>query len=160
VTPALITRRRANLGTNRARGLELQADRQWLDFSFSAGYQWTDSVIAQNPAQPSLVGRLIAEVPRHQFTTQFRYARAGWTLGVQARGSSMQFDDDLNTLVLPAYGNLDVFGSRAVAKHAQIFAAVEDITNTRSMVARTPVPTYGAPFLVRAGIRINAGASR
>ena len=160
VTPALITRQRANLGTDRARGLEFQAERQWRDFFFSSGYQWTSSVVTSNAAQPSLVGLFIAEVPRHQFTTELRYARGGWTLGVQARGSSKQFDDDLNTLVLPAYGNLDIFGSRRVLKHAEFFVAVEDLTNTRYMVARTPVPTYGPPTLARAGIRINAGGSR
>ncbi|HEY7543372.1 MAG TPA: TonB-dependent receptor, partial [Blastocatellia bacterium] len=87
VTPALITRRRENLGRTRSRGLEVEAEaRVTSDVFISGGYQFVDATVLEFPANTALEGLLIPQVPRHQFTFQARYSNPRFiTLAFQGR---------------------------------------------------------------------------
>jgi outer membrane receptor protein involved in Fe transport len=127
--------------------------------SFSAGYQFADATVLRFPANTALEGLDIPETPRHQFTFQARYANPSrFTLAVQARAIGAQFDDDQNLLKLDPYFTLDLFVSRDVGRHVEVFAAVENLFNERYDVARTPVLMIGPPLLARAGFRLRFGA--
>lgn len=159
VAPALITRQRENLGATRARGLELEGEWEWRRLFLAAGYQWTDSTVLANPANVSLVGLRVPQVPPHQFTMSARYAPGtNWTLAAQVRGSGTQFDDDLNRLPLAGYATVDAFVSRRINSHVAALVAVENVLDQRTMVGRTPVSTFGPPLLARAGLRLSLGA--
>ena len=76
-TPALITRQRQNLGAIRARGVELAAIAKFARHWEVAGeYLLTDSTVLRFPANRSLEGLLVPQVPRHQFNFQVTYANA------------------------------------------------------------------------------------
>ena len=158
-TPALITRQRQNLGQTRSRGLELQADiRVNKYWNLSAGYLLADAKVIEFPANRSLEGLLIPQVPRHQFTFQARYANpAIVTVAFQGRGASLQFDDDQNLFSLKSYFNIDAFVSRHLNRRWEIFCAIENLFNQRYEVAKTPVTSLGPPILVRAGFRLHLG---
>jgi outer membrane receptor protein involved in Fe transport len=72
------------------------------------------------------------------------------------RGSSSQFDDDLNTpaFELNPYAVLDLSAARQIARSLQGFFAVENLFNEDYDTGRTPLRTVGWPRTVRAGIRI------
>jgi len=71
VTPALITRQRQNLGRTRSRGVDIEVEARVSDtLSFSGGYQFIDATVLQFPANTSLEGLLIPQVPRHLLTFQ------------------------------------------------------------------------------------------
>ena len=155
-TPALITRQRQNLGAIRARGIELSAvtkfDRHW---EISGEYLLTDSTVLRFPANRSLEGLMVPQVPRQQFNFQVTYAAAKWLIGTQTRFVSRQFDDDLNTLPLRKFFTVDAEASRSVSERVRLFVAVQNLTGTRYEISSTPVFTVGPPALVRGGIRLS-----
>ena len=155
-TPALITRQRQNLGAIRARGIELSAvtkfERHW---EISGEYLLTDSTVLRFPANRSLEGLMVPQVPRHQLNFQVTYARARWLIGTQARFVSRQFDDDLNTLPLRRFFTVDAEASRSLSERVRLFVAVQNLTGSRYEISSTPVFTVGPPVLVRGGIRVS-----
>lgn len=153
VTPNLITRRRENAGKTRAQGLELEAEARVKDFRISVGYLFTDSRVTEFPSNRNLENLFVPQTARQQFTFQANYTKNRWTLALQGRASSKQFDDDLNTLRLEPYFQLDAFASKRFKENWQIFFAVENIFNSRYSVGRTPVRTVGSPLNFRVGFR-------
>jgi len=160
VTPALITRRRANLGRTRSRGFEAEFEQRLArGWTASAGYLFVDPRVESFPADPSLEGNLLPQVARRQLSFQLR--RAGrTTFAVQGRASSAQFDDDQNLLRLGGYFALDAFVSRRLGRGVELFAAAENLTGRRYDVGRTPVLTLGPPAFARVGVRLRLGGGR
>lgn len=154
--PSLITRQRQNLGTIRARGIEVSAvtkfDKHW---EVSSEYLLTDSTVLRFPANRSLEGLLVPQVPRHQFNFQVSYANSAWLVGTQGRFISRQFDDDQNTLPLDRFFTLDAEVSRRVSERVRVFAAVQNLTGSRYEISSTPVFTVGPPVLFRLGARVS-----
>jgi outer membrane receptor protein involved in Fe transport len=161
-TPILITRQRQNLGRTRSRGMELQADAQLNRlWSVSGSYLFADATVREFPANTTLEGLTLPQVPRHQFTFQTRYSNSKIaTVAFQGRASSSQFDDDQNVFRLDPYFTLDAYVSRQVNEHFEIFGAFENVFNQRYEVGKTPVTTLGPPILVRAGLRMRLGNFR
>ena len=160
VQPTLIARQRQNLGRTRSRGLELALD---LDLSHhwivSGGYQFAEATVRSFPANTTLEGLLIPQVPRHQFTLQARYANPSLiTLGIQARGASNQFDDDQNRFPLEKYFTLDALVSRRITSAVDAFVAAENLFNQRYSIGLTPLRTIGPPLLMRVGFRLRLGS--
>lgn len=158
-SPSLITRQRRNLGRTRTRGFEAEGEvRPAARWTLSAGYLFADARVARFPADASLEGLRVPQVARQQLTFQARYTNpARFSFGVQARGSSSQFDDDQNILRLRGYFTLDALASRRLARGVDLFAAAENLTGRRYEVGRTPVLTLGPPLFVRAGLRLRFG---
>jgi outer membrane receptor protein involved in Fe transport len=155
VTPNLITRQRQNLGRTRSRGIEIETEarlgRYW---TISGGYLLADATVLEFPANTTLEGLRIPQVPKHQATFQARYTNPSLiTLGVQARAGGQQFDDDLNRFPLGRYFTIDALASRRLTPNFDVFFAAENIFNQRYLTGRTPVTTIGPPLLIRGGIR-------
>ncbi len=155
-TPALITRQRQNLGAIRARGVEFSAVTQLArHWEISSEYLFTDSTVLRFPANRSLEGLLVPQIPRHQFNFQVSYTDARWIVGAQGRFVSRQFDDDQNTLPLERFFTLDAEASRSVSERVRLFVAFQNLTGTRYQISSTPVLTVGPPVLFRAGVRVS-----
>ncbi len=155
-TPTLIFRQRQNAGKTRVRGLEVEAETRVKDFNFSFGYLFADATFADFPLNQTIEGLRIPQVPAHQFTFQTRYANSkGWSFSLQGRASSEQFDNDLNTLRLEPYFQLDVFGAKRFRDKWQIFVGVENLFNSRYSIGKTPVRTVSSPINARVGLRWN-----
>ena len=164
-TPSLITRQRQNLGSIQSQGVEFEASgRLTNSVTLSGGYEYTDATVTSftiDPAlaglNPSLVGLDVPQVPRNQFTFQASYSRPFVLLAVQGRFGGNQFDDDQNTLLLRRYFVLDASASHSLRRGIDLFVAVENLTNQRYDVSRTPVLSVGPPILARAGVRLQFG---
>jgi outer membrane receptor protein involved in Fe transport len=154
-TPALITRQRQNLGAIRARGVELSAV---MKFSFrwevSGEYMLTDSTVLRFPANRTLEGLMVPQVPRHQVNFQVTYNSAKWLVATQGRFVSRQFDDDQNLLPLERFFTLDAEVTRQISERLRLFVAFQNLTGTRYQVSSTPVLTVGPPVLIRGGVRV------
>ena len=155
VTPSLITRQRLNAGKTRTRGVEIDAETRVAALELTAGYLFVDSRVNEFPSNPVLVDKLIPQVPRHQFTFQTRLPYRTWIFAAQGRTSGEQFDDDLNAFRLEPYFQVDAFVSKRSKEKFEIFAAVENLLNSRYSVGRTPVRTISSPISARLGIRWN-----
>ena len=154
-TPSLITRQRQNLGRTRSRGVQADATARLTGtVELSGGYEFVDATVVQFPANTTLIGLELPEVPKHQFTLQARYWNPSRLMfSIQGRYSGAQFDDDQNTLLLGQYFAVDVLAGRSLGHGVEAFGAFEDLFNQRYTVALSPVPTLGPPFLARIGLR-------
>ncbi|HEX9185891.1 MAG TPA: TonB-dependent receptor, partial [Vicinamibacteria bacterium] len=79
-----------------------------------------------------------------------------WRLGLQARWTSAAWEDDRNRLELDSALQVDAFAGRRIGGSLELFVAAENLLDADIAVARTPVPSLGAPRLVRAGVRLRA----
>lgn len=153
-TPTLILRQKENLGVSQARGFELagqlQATSHW---QFSGAYVFVNSIVLHYAANPALQGNFLPQAPQNQFSLQASYAQRLWSLGVQARFSGNQFDDDQNLLPLGKAFSLDAQVSRRFGKRMSVFFAVQNLTDDRWYYEATPVLLWGPPIFVRGGVR-------
>jgi outer membrane receptor protein involved in Fe transport len=153
-TPGLVTRQRRNVGRVRSRGLEVEVEvLLGSRAAVTAGYALTDARVRSFPDEPALEGRRLPQVPRHQATLQARY-ESRWRLGLQARWTSAAFEDDRNELSLDPALQVDLSAGRVVAAGVELFAAAENLLDAEVVVARTPVPSLGAPRTLRGGVRV------
>jgi outer membrane receptor protein involved in Fe transport len=114
-----------------------------------------DAVVSSFAAEPALVGLDVPQVAPHQFTFTGQYAlSSGWLVALQGRASSRQFDDDLNLFPLDSYFQMDAYVSKRLRPGVDAFVAIENLTNSRMMVARTPIVNVGPPLFARAGIKL------
>jgi outer membrane receptor protein involved in Fe transport len=155
-TPALITRQRQNLGRTRSRGIELDLSWRPADrLTISGGYLFADSTVLRFEADPTLEGRRIPQVPRHQATIQVSYgASDGPRIAFQALMTGLAYDDDQNTLPLAGYAAFDVLGAVPITSAFELFAAVENLFDKRYDTGLTPVRTIGPPRFIRGGVRV------
>jgi outer membrane receptor protein involved in Fe transport len=158
-TPALITRQRQNIGRTSSQGVELGAEyRLNARTSFGAGYQFANAKVDKFPQDQTLVGLLLPQTPRHQFTVDFTYSSPRLiTLALQGRYLGQQFDDDQNQFPLEHFFDLDASVSRQVRHGVEVFVAAENLTNSRYSIARTPVRSIAAPIFARVGLRFQLG---
>ena len=158
-TPTAITKQRANLGQIASRGVALDGEwrlRPWL--TAVGGYQYADATVTRFDQNPSLVGSWIPQVPHQTGTMQLLANEKRWgTLGLEARMSGQQFDDDANTFRLSGFFALNASASHTFHDRYEVFAAGENLLDRRIQVGRTPVLTLGQPQSVRAGVRIHFG---
>ena len=155
-TPTLIFRRRQNAGKTRVRGLEIEAETRLKNFNLSVGYLLANAEFTTFPSNRDLEGLRIPQVPQHQFTFQTRYANSsGWSFSLQGRAASEQFENDLNTLSLEKYFQMDAYAAKKLKQNWQVFVGIENVFNSRFSIGRTPVRTVNSPINMRAGLRFN-----
>ena len=164
-TSSLITREKENLGRTRSRGVELDAAAHINPYiQLSAGYEFTGATVVNYPTPAggvSLVGLEVAQVPRNLFTWEARYWNPRRLLfSLQGRFVGKQFDDDQNMFPLDRFYTMDLQVGRAITRKVELFAAAENLTDTRYQVARTPIVNIGPPILFRVGLRLISGRRR
>ena len=156
-------RRKENLGRTRSRGVE--AELQYIptrEWEFSVSYLYNDSTVLDNPADPTLVGKRVPQVPEHMYTLGIRYLNpALLNASVQGRFVSAQFEDDQNTAELGSFFVMDLMFWRPIplpkVSLGEVFLAVENLFDTTYAVGKDPstgVVTTGTPLLVHGGIRL------
>jgi outer membrane receptor protein involved in Fe transport len=153
--PGLITRQRRNLGRTRSRGVEAEATARASRWALSGGYLFADARVESASAEPGLAGLRLPQVPRHQVSFQVRFDDPRLaSVGLQARWTDGQFDDDLNQLHLGSFATVDALVSRDLGRGISLFAAAENLFGERFDIGRTPVRTLGPPRMVRVGVRV------
>lgn len=155
------TRQRVNLGRARVRGVEVDAGWSAAEpLALSVAWTLTDARVTSAPGHPELVGRRLPHDPRHRVSARavLEQARIG-SAALELRWLSTAFEDDRNTLALPAYATVDLLAARPLAGGLEVFAALENALDRRYLVGRAGVDTIGAPRTVRAGLRFAAGAA-
>jgi outer membrane receptor protein involved in Fe transport len=145
-TSSPVLREKENLGRTRARGVELDGVAHLSrDVQISAGYEFTYATVVNYtvPAgEISLLGKDVAQVPRHVFTWEARYWNPSrLLLSVQGRFLANQFDDDQNQYPLGQFHTIDLQFRRNLTRNVEVFAAAENINDKRYFVANSPMGT-------------------
>jgi outer membrane receptor protein involved in Fe transport len=157
-TPVLITRMRANAGTIRAAGADIQTEWQVARaIRASVGLEFVDSVYAASQ-EPGLTGNRVPQVPRVQGSAGVRIdAPASIVATAQVRVISSQYDDDRNQFLLGSATIVDLLATRPMGHGVQLFGAIENLFNDEYDVALTPTRNIGLPRTARIGVRAYLG---
>jgi outer membrane receptor protein involved in Fe transport len=155
------TRRRENLGRAVVRGIEAEASlRPAPALVASAAWTWVDARLDSAPGRPELEGKALPHDPAHRVVARLAFDRPDLVAAqVEVRWLSRAFEDDQNTLPLPAYAVVDATVARAIGRNVEAFLAAENLLDRRYLVGRAGVDTVGAPLLVRAGLRVRTGST-
>ncbi len=138
-TPGLTQRQRLNLDAIRVRGFE--ANLAWNAderFGLMLDFLLVDARVREARVAPDLVGRRLAQVPRHTLTLQGTWRpSAAWRLDATARAVSRQFEDDANTLPLAAAATFDVALRHTLQSNSEVSLTCENLFDTRVQTGRT-----------------------
>ncbi|MBI5085152.1 MAG: TonB-dependent receptor [Acidobacteria bacterium] len=145
VTPALITRQRANAAAARARGVEASTSRSWGAWRAEVSYQMVDSRYAG--------GARVPQIAKNQGSTQVSWSRRSTLIAGGLRASALQLEDDLNLFVLPGFAVFHVTARQSLGRGLSLTVALENAFNRVYAVGYSPTPLTGAPRLWRAGLR-------
>ncbi len=162
-TPALITEQRVNLGRMRARGVLLSARfsaahalELWLDYAHQRA-----SILSAPASLPP--GRIVPHVPANNASARLLWSPRGWQLSLGERFGGSEAENDLNTLILPAFWTTSVYLGRVLPWHAPgasrlaPYLAISNLFNRRYPVALTPSPELNPPRLLAAGLKWSWG---
>jgi outer membrane receptor protein involved in Fe transport len=149
---------RQNLGRTRIRGLQTDVEYRMGNWRTGGGYVFNRARVTEfvQPVatQPSIVGNFLAQVPKNRGSVSVSYSNPRYvTASVNAIFVGEQFDNDINTLVLPAYGTVELSLVRAIGRNLDVFFTAQNLFDQEYFVQRNPT-TIGAPRLVSGGIRV------
>ena len=154
---ANITQQRQNLGRTHVWGIQNDVEyRLNTSWRLAAAYVYDQATVTENPANTTLVGKFLPQVPEHRGSMRVTYSNprfVTFATAVQFVGS--QFDDDLNTptRVLPKYALVDALASREFGRNTELFLGVQNLFDAEYFVGTLPT-TIGTPRLVTGGIRL------
>ncbi len=152
-----VGRQRLNLDRTRVRGIELSATaRPFPDLSLTADYLYNDAKVRRATVAPALVGKRLAQVPRHTASLGAVWKAPGQLSVVpRLRWIGRQFEDDENQLTLGEVVIVDLSVSHALSKQLEVFLSCENLGNARIETGRTAdgLVNTGTPRLLLAGLR-------
>jgi iron complex outermembrane recepter protein len=156
------SRQRQNLGRSRVLGLELGAtwrpDDAW---TLRLGHIFSEATVTEAPAQPDLVGKRLAQDPRHRTTAAVTFANERIVTVVgQARYLGRQFEDDLNTLRIGSVVLVDLHAERRLWRDLSGFVSAQNLFDRRYLVGRAGIDTEGAPRTFEVGLAYHLGPTR
>jgi outer membrane receptor protein involved in Fe transport len=159
VAGAQITRQRQNLGRTHIQGVQSDVEyRAGSWWRLAAGYLYDRAEVTAFPTDPTLVGNVLPQVPRHRGSLQASYSNPRYaTVAIQAQLVARQFDDDQNKLPLPGYAVVDLQAIRTLSRSLDVFAGVQNLFDREVIVGTNPT-TIGAPRLVNGGVRVRFSA--
>lgn len=152
---AIVQRR--NVGRINTRGLEAEATFKlmpWLTLETAA--DWSRSRVDGGAIAPQLSGKRPAQTPDATVTADARLRLAGDDFTLRVRHESSRFEDDLNTIRLPAADTVDLRFDHALTPRASVFLALDNVFNAAVATGETTalVTSYGPPRRVTVGVRL------
>ena len=151
-------RQRRNLDRARVRGVDAEVALAPLH-GFGAGvrYLFTDGRVVEARDEPSLEGKRLPQMPRHQLVGELAYRNPRLVdVAAQVRWSSEQAEDDRNRRLLAPATVVDLVVAREVVAGVRLFLAVENVANETVEAGRSAdgLITVGAPRLVHGGVAV------
>ena len=150
-------RERLNLDLLRVQGLEFSARWQPVaTLALTADYLYNDATVRAASVAPALVGKRLAQVPRHTAALG-----ATWqpvkklTFTPRLRALDRQFEDDENLLILGAALVVDLGASFQLSERCELYLTAENLANARLETGRSAdgIVNTGTPRLVLGGVR-------
>ena len=156
VTIAPNLRQRQNIDAIRARGVEASAAAQWGRFTLDASLAYTDAEAQGSGDAQALDGMRPAQTPRWIAGGTVSWQPAdGWQISATLRHTGAQFEDDLQTDILPSATTLDAHAQMPLSGRLVLVLRAENLTD-ETIVTRNQGGSIdlGAPRTVWAGLRL------
>ncbi len=144
-TPTAITRQRQNAASAVTHGVEANLTQNWRQFRGELSYLFADSRYSS--------GLRIPQVARHQGSAQLVWSRKGTFVSGGVRSYSLQFEDDINTLILPGFAVVNFGAQQRLRKSLAATLEMENLLDRVYLTGLTPLPQIGGPRLFRIGLR-------
>ncbi|KPF93098.1 TonB-dependent receptor, partial [Novosphingobium sp. AAP83] len=151
-----VTRQRQNVDAVQARGIELGTKVRLGKVSFDGSLAYTDAQLNASGASASLNGKRPAQTPRWAGTATLSYRPAQRTsLGLTLRHIGSQFEDDLETDLLPPATTIDAFAQLPLYGPVSLVLRGENLGG-ETIVTRLQDGSMdiGTPRTFWAGIRV------
>jgi iron complex outermembrane recepter protein len=159
---ANVIQQRQNLGRTRIWGLQTDVEyRLGTEWRLGGGYLYDQATVEENPANPTLVGKFLPQVPEHRGSIQAAYANPRFVnVAFALMFVGRQFDDDLNIRVvpgetepgLPGFVTADLRITRAITRNLDVYFGVQNLFDELYYVGTLPTTT-GTPLLYHGGFR-------
>jgi outer membrane receptor protein involved in Fe transport len=148
------TRERQNVNAVHARGLEAAAALDLGKVRFDGALAWTDAKVRAD--DPDLDGLRPSQTPKFAASATLAWLPAeGWRFAATLRHVGAQYEDDLETYVLPAATTLDGYMQVPVTGPVSLILRAENLTD-EDIVTRNQNGSIdlGTPRTFWAGIRV------
>ena len=155
VTIAPNLRQRRNVDAIVAQGVELTGSTRLADVSLSASYAYSHSIVRGSGASATLDGFTPAQSPRHAASATLAYEpRSGPALSATLRYVARQFEDDLETDVLPSALTVDAVARLPLGGGFTLVGRAENLFD-ETIVTRNVAGSMdlGTPRTVWIGLR-------
>lgn len=156
VTIAPGLRQRRNVDAIRARGIEASVDARRGKVSLTGSIAWTEAQVEASGLSETLDGLRPAQTPKVAASvTAALDPCLRCNLSLTLRHVGAQFEDDLDTDILPAATTLDVFATAPISQAWSFVIRVENAANAR-VVTRNQAGSLdlGVPRKVWLGVRL------
>jgi outer membrane receptor protein involved in Fe transport len=159
IAGANVTQQRQNVPRTGIHGFQTDVEFRSGPWRASAAYMHDDARVKEvnppaSPNIPSILGNYLAQVPKNRGSAQVAYANPKIiTVAFAVQGVGDQWDDDLNTRLLPAYGAADLTISREVTRQLDVFFGIQNMFDKEYIVGTLPT-TIGSPRLINGGVRV------
>jgi outer membrane receptor protein involved in Fe transport len=156
VTLTSTLRERQNVDAIRARGIEASAQLALGRVDLSGSLSWTDAKVEASGTQSQLDGLRPAQVPKLAASGTLAWTPIdSWRLAATVRRTGAQFEDDLETDVLPAATTLDLFAQVPIGRFVSIVLRGENLTD-ETIVTRNQGGSIdlGTPRTLWAGLKV------
>jgi outer membrane receptor protein involved in Fe transport len=157
VTIGTNVRQRQNVDAVVAKGIEFTAGITRGQVSVDASYAFSDSVVRGSGASVGLNGFAPSQSPRHAASATVGWApRKEWLLSGTVRYVGKQYEDDLQTDVLPDALTVDGVARVGIFDHVALVVRGENLFN-ETVVTRNQAGSIdlGTPRTLWIGVRIN-----
>ncbi|MEP6784418.1 MAG: TonB-dependent receptor [Sphingomonadales bacterium] len=156
VTVAANTRQRRNVDAIVAKGVEITAHAAHGPISLDASYAFSDSKVEASGTSAALNGFIPAQSPRHTASATVAWENAsGFGASLTARYVGDQYEDDLQTDILPAATTVDSVMKIPLGHHIAVVARAENLFD-ETVVTRNAAGSIdlGTPRTLWIGVRI------
>jgi vitamin B12 transporter len=156
VTIAPNLRERRNVDAVRSRGVELSAALRLGALGFDGSLSVNDAAVEASGVSAALDGKRPAQTPAVALSAALSWRpRAGWLATATLRHIGRQFEDDLETDVLPAATTLDLYAEAPLAGPFSLVLRAENLTDAE-VVTRNQAGSLdlGAPRTIWAGVKL------
>ncbi len=148
-------RQRRNVDAVHARGIEASTNLDFGDISLIGSLSWTDSEVEASGPAAALDGNRPAQTPRWAASGTLSWTpRENWLVAATLRHVSAQFEDDLETEVIPAATTLDAFFQAPLGRGFSLILRGENLFD-EEIVTRSQGGSldFGTPLTVWGGFR-------
>jgi iron complex outermembrane receptor protein len=155
VTIGTNLRQRDNVDAIVAKGVELSGEAAFGEVSISASYAFSDSKVRASGMAMALNGLSPAQSPRHAANATVRWApSAGTVLAATARYVAAQFEDDLESNILPSAFTLDGFAQIPLTRQVALTGRVENIFDEEVVTRKVGTSIdLGTPRILWIGLK-------
>ncbi|MCP4025801.1 MAG: TonB-dependent receptor, partial [Sphingomonas sp.] len=149
-------RQRRNVDAIVAKGIEFTARAARGRFSVDGSYAFSDSRVHASGASRQLDGFIPAQSPRHSGSATLAWASPrGFAASLTARYVGKQYEDDLQTDVLPSATTLDGVLTLPVARRVAVVLRGENLSD-ETVITRNAAGSIdvGTPRTLWIGVRL------